>query len=84
VEDVNDWVDIQLRAYYLTNDYPRERMTDYSSFIRINSSTILSDSSDSESSSQSSSYSIPYGLENLTSGDEIEDTLLDGKYSSEY
>jgi len=59
-------------------------MTDYLSFTRINSSTVLSDSSDSESSSQSNSYSVPYGLENLTSGDEIEDTPLDGKYSSEY
>jgi len=45
---------------------------------------VLSDSSNSDSSSQSSSHGIPYGPENLTSGDEIEDTLLDGKYSSEY
>jgi len=59
-------------------------MTDHSSFARINSSTILLDSSDSESSSQSSSHSVPYGLENLTSGDEIEDALLDGRYSSEH
>jgi len=84
VEDVDDWVDTQLGAYYLTSDYPRERMTDHLSFVRINSSTILLDSSDSESSSQSSSYSVPYSPENLTSGDEIEDTLLDGKYSSEH
>jgi len=59
-------------------------MTNYSSFARINSSTILLDLSDSESSSQSSSYGVPYGLENLTSGDEIEDTPLDSKYSSEH